>query len=397
MQKSFKFKLITFFLLFFLFISLRGQAVESDNNLNENDIIKNQLNQLNLEDLKSEINKLNQYNEDIIPELNMKELIYGLMKGDINLNFNNLLKKLLCYFGQEITVNLYLLGQVIILTVISAVFKIFHDSFSSETISQAADLIVFLILSLLLIQSFQTAMEISTNTIDNIVSFMQALLPVLLGLLIGMGAVSSAAFFKPFTFVLISFFTTVIKTIVLPLIFISCILYIVDNINNKIHISKFAKFFREISLTIVGLILITFIGILLLQGGAAAVADSLALRTARYLTGTFIPVIGGVFSDAVGLIVSCTLIIKNALNLFGVIIIILIALYPVIKLAAMIIIYKLAVVIIQPIAGNRLSKVIENLTDNLIAIFVVVLTSTFIFFVSIAVIAGVANLTVMMR
>ena len=392
-------KIIVFFIFICLFFNVVVEANEQEffEEFSKNEFINNKLNELNLEDLEKEISQISEYKENVLIDIDIKKLIYGLMNGDINLNYKKMMKNLMYFLGQEITINLQLLAQVIILAVISAVFRTFHESFSSKTISQTAELIVFLILSLILLQSFQTAMEIAANTIDIIVSFMQALLPVLLALLISMGAITSAAFFKPFTYVLMSFFSTLIKTTVLPMIFVSCILYVVDNINDQINISKFAKFFREIAYIIIALILISFIGILVLRGGTAAIADSLTLRTAKYLTGTFVPVIGGFFADAAGLIVSCSLIIKNALNIFGVIIVIFIAINPVLKIAVLIIIYKIAILIVQPIAGNRLLNILENIKDNLISIFVVLLTATFIFFVCIAVIAGTANLTVMMR
>ena len=159
------------------------------------------------------------------------------------------------------------------------------------------------------------------------VSFMHALLPVLLTLLVSMGALTSAAIFHPLTYLIVSAMTTGIKAIVFPLIFMSAILNIVDNITGELRISRLAALFKETSLALLGLILLFIVGGLLLQGGAAAVTDSLSLRTAKYLTGTFIPVIGGIFSDAVDLIVSCSLIIKNALSIFGFIAILIIIIF----------------------------------------------------------------------
>ena len=42
-----------------------------------------------------------------------------------------------------------------------------------------------------------------------------------------------------------------------------------------------------------------FVGILTVQGVAGTVADAVGLRTAKYMTSAFVPVVGKVLSDAV--------------------------------------------------------------------------------------------------
>ena len=42
------------------------------------------------------------------------------------------------------------------------------------------------------------------------------------------------------------------------------------------------------------------------------------MRTAKFLSGTFIPVVGGMFADAVEVVIGSALILKNAVGLLGV-------------------------------------------------------------------------------
>jgi stage III sporulation protein AE len=363
-----------------LLFNLTVKAVTSDEKKVKNvspekrqDIILDQFNKLNLEDFQKEIEKINERNKYTMPQLNLKKVLIGLAKGEIDFSWKNLFTHILKYIGQEVTVNLTLIGQIIILAVISAVLRVFHNSFSSKSISETANLLIFLLLSILILQSFQVAISIGIQTVDYMVSFMQALLPILLSLLVSVGAISSAAFFHPVTFLITTFLTSVIRTIIFPLIFISCVLFIVDNISRQVKISRLAKLFREISMGLLGFILLIFVGWLLLQGGATAITDSLTLRSAKYLTGAFIPVVGGILADAVDLIVSCSLIIKNAFNFFGVLAIVLIVVYPIVKLVVLIAIYKFTSALLQPISEERLVKVLDNLANNLILVFVVVI------------------------
>jgi stage III sporulation protein AE len=371
--------------------------VGAETELNTDDIILQQLDKIELQDIQEEIKRINRKVEEYLPPLNLKELILNFVRGDLELNWGNLIQAVIKYLGKEVMANFHILGQIILLAVISAVLSIFHNSFSSKTISNTANILIFLILAVLILQAFKIAINIGIEAIDSMVSFMQALVPVLLSLLVGMGALTSAAIFHPLTFLIITLFSSAIKYIILPMIFISAVLSILTEINEEFSLSRLAGLFKESSLGFLGLILLLFIGGLLLQGGAAAVTDSLSLRTAKYLTGTFVPVIGGIFSDAVDLIVSCSLIIKNALNIFGMLAIIFIIAYPLIKIIALIIIYKVASALIQPIADNRLVNILNNLGNCLVLVFVVVSAVSLMFFIVLTVIVGTANLTVMMR
>jgi stage III sporulation protein AE len=391
-------RLLRLFFLFIIFMNLVSPFVLAEEiETNQENIILKQIDKLNLTELQREVDRINKKVEDVLPRLNIKELILSFIKGELKLNWKQLLKGIIKYMGGELSANLYILGEIIVLAVISAILSIFHNSFSSQTISNTANILIFLILSVLIIQSFQVAINIGIETVNSMVSFMQALVPILLTLLLSMGAFTSAAIFHPITFLIMTFLTSVIKSVVFPMIFLSAILTIVNNITDEFRISRLASLFKEFSMGILSLMLILFTGGLLLQGGAAAISDSLSLRTAKYLTGALIPVIGRIFSDAVDLIVSCSLIIKNALNFFGVLVIIIIIASPIIKLIVLIVIYKLASALIQPVSDIRLVNILNDLGNSLVMVFVVVSGVALMFFITITVIVGAANLSVMMR
>lgn len=359
-------------------------------------IIDDQLDQLELTELQQEINKINQSSEEILPSLSIGEIISAFTGEGFSFSWQNFINTVLKFLGREIAGSIKLLGQIIVLAVISAILNVFHSSFSGKTISKVANLLIFLIMAVLLLQSFQVAVNIGMETIDNMVSFMKALLPVLLTILVGMGAVTSAAVFNPLTYLIVTGLASLVKNIVLPLILVSAVLSIVDKMVSNFSISRIAGIFREFSTGLLSFIMILLVGGLIIQGGAAAAADSLSLRAAKYLTG-FVPVIGGIFTDALDLIVGCSLIIKNALNFFGLIGVIAVTAFPLIKIIALIIIYRLAGALLQPISDERLVSMLSVMSKSLMMILVVLIAVSFMFFLVIAVIAGTANLTVMMR
>lgn len=387
-------KLTIIMIIFFYGIAHPLLAVDVHS---QEDIILQQLDNLNLTDLQKEIQKINKEIENYIPELNLPDLIKGFIRGELEFSWAGFIRSILRYLGKEVTANFSLLGQIIILTVISAVLSIFHQSFKSRTISNTANSLIFLVIAVLILQAFHLAIQIGIEAVDNMVSFMQALLPVLLSILVSLGALTSAAIFQPLTLLIITTLASLIKNIVFPMIFLSVVLNIVTKINLHFSLSRLAAFFKEASMTLLGLLMVIFVAGLLLQGGAAAITDSLTLRTAKYLTGTFIPVIGKIFSDALDLIISCSLIIKNALNFFGMFIVIIIIAFPIIKIMALIFIYKVSSAIVQPVADSRIVEILNDTGNSLVMIFLIVAAVSLMFFIVLAIIAGTGNLSVMMR
>src|SRR5690625_3422700 len=105
-----------------------------------------------------------------------------------------------------------------------------------------------------------------------------------------------------------------------------------------------------------GAFLTIFLGVMSVQGTVSAVQDGIAMKTAKFITGNFIPVIGRTFTDAADTVLSASLLLKNAVGIVGVIIIVFIALFPTLKIFAIALTYKVAAAILQPI-GDRKSVV----------------------------------------
>lgn len=393
MDKTTIFLTLALILTFSVRLTAAGEDLETE----QRDIISRQMDELELQNLRREVDRINERTGEKLPALDLDQLITGFLTGDFRHNWKELISNLLQYLAGEITANVRILGQIIVLAAISALLSVFHSSFSGETVSRTANLLIFMLLAVLILRSFYLAVETGVGTIENMVSFMQALLPVLLTLLMGIGAMSAAAVFNPLTYLVVSVLASLLQNVVLPLLLVSAVLGVVDRLAEGFSISRIAGIFREFSTGLLTLTMLLLVGGMVIQGGAAAVADSLSLRAAKYLTGTFIPVIGGVFTDAVDLIISCSLIIKNALNFFGVLAVLGIIAFPLLKVAALIVIYRLAAALLQPISDERLVGMLSHIAGSLVLLFVILLATAFMFFIVITIIAGTANLTVMIR
>nr|WP_238473333.1 hypothetical protein [Desulforamulus profundi] len=143
--------------------------------------------------------------------------------------------------------------------------------------------------------------------------------------------------------------------------------------------------------------LTVFLGILAIKGVAGSVTDGVAIRTAKFATDAFIPVVGGMFSDALDAVIGSSLLIKNAVGIAGVIIIFVLTILPMIKIFAVAFVYKLAGALIQPVGDKQMADCLTGLGKSLISIFAAVATVGLLFFFAITIVVGMGDLMTMLR
>lgn len=360
-------------------------------------LIDRQLEKLDLNKIKEQIDKLNKEAGEYLPRLTLDDVLKSFTDEEVDLKFKAILRGLLEYLFKEIVINFELLGKLIILAVITAILKTFQNSFARQNISRLVNGIVYLVLVIIALNSFKIAINIGQQAIDDMVSVMQAILPTLLTLLVAVGNITSAAFFQPITFLVVNLLSVLIKNIIFPLVLFAATLSVVNSISDNFNVSGLAKLIREVSIGLLGAFLTIFIGVLVVQGAVGAVSDGVTIRTAKYLSGAFVPVIGGIFADALDMVIGGSLLIKNALGVLGVIIIFLFCTFSVIKIVALIFIYKFARAVIQPISDSKIVVCLNDLANDLILVFASVLSVALMFFIMLTILIGVANMTVMLR
>ena len=91
--------------------------------------------------------------------------------------------------------------------------------------------------------NFVQIIEIIRESIQNLVGFMNLLVPIIITLMITTGSIASANLIQPILLFVITFIGNLITGIILPLVLISTSLGIVSKISDKIQIDKLSKFF----------------------------------------------------------------------------------------------------------------------------------------------------------
>lgn len=359
-------------------------------------LLREQLEILNVGELELILEDILRGNESFVPRVNLREDILSLVKGEKKIDSGQLIKGIAKLFFNEIYNNLNLIIQILIITIACAFLTNLQTTFKKDTVSQLAHYACYVILAMQIMNSFNLALELGKNTVENMVKFMQLLLPALLTLLTAIGGVTSRTIFHPVLIGAVNIIGTLIKDIVFPLIFFTFIISVIGNISQKVQFSKLSQLMRQIIIVIISASFTVFIGIITMYGLGANI-DGVTIRTAKFAVDNFIPIIGKFLSDAMEVVVGCSSILKNGVGIVGLLSLFLICVVPAIKIIIIIFIYKTVAALVEPIASINISNFYSQVANSLLLILVGILSVATMFFITITVIVEAGNATMMLR
>ncbi|NLP37955.1 MAG: stage III sporulation protein AE [Firmicutes bacterium] len=362
------------------------------------ELVKQQLERIDLEEIEVFWEKIQEESREYLPEITWQNILtwFRPQEGQ-GLSLGEILKGLWRFLWRELYLNLNLLAKLLFLAVVAALLKNLEKAFANDSIANLTQSVVYLVLVTIAMQSFAVAVGLGRRAIDTMVELILALIPLLLALLASLGSLASAAIFRPILVFAVNFFAALTRDTIFPLIFLTTILSIVNYFSPRVTVSKLADLFKNISVWAMGLTMTIFTGLLSIYGVASSVGDAISIRTAKFATGAFVPVIGGFLADAVETVAGATLILKNTVHIAGVLLLFYIVIFPLIKILAIAFVYKLAAALIQPLGESNLCDSLNTMANCLTLIFAAVAIVSLIFYLAITIIAGAGNAAFMLR
>lgn len=320
-----------------------------------------------------------------------------LMPGGNHLTMGTVMKGLVSYFFHEVIYDGRLLATIVILTIFSMILETLQTAFERKTVSKVAYAVSYMVLIIIAVNSFNVAIGYAKGAINDMTDFMVAMVPVLLTLLASTGSVTTVSVLHPLVIFMIHTIGTAIYAFVFPMIFFSAVLHIVSSLSDKYKVTQLADLLRNISVGLLGVFLTVFLGVITVQGITGSVTDGVAIRTAKYVTGNFVPVVGRMFSDATDTVLGASLLMKNAVGLVGVIIIIMLCAFPAVKIMTLALIYNGSAAIMQPLGNSPIVICLEKIGKSMVFVFAALAAVSLMFFLALTIIISAGNVAVMMR
>ena len=299
------------------------------------------------------------YMGEAFGELDLTEMLSQAIQGKID--NKTLYQKLLKLLGKEVSSSLKILISILFIIVIHGILKSITDNLENTNISQIIYFVQYILIVTLIMSNFTEIIGIVKDTANDLVGFINVLIPLLLTLMVYTGSIATSTVLQPIILFICNFIGNIISNILIPIVLIIVVFSITSKISNRAQVDKLSKFLKSGVVWFLGVVLTIFVGVVSLEGTLSSSVDGITAKTAKAAVSSVIPVVGKVLGDVVDSVLGCGVILKNAVGFIGVIVVLGICVMPIIKIGTLSIIYSLASVVIQPVADEKIVKLLDEM------------------------------------
>ena len=328
------------------------------------------------------IDQADEYSGEFFKDIDMNEILENAIKGEVD--NQTLFKKVLSLLGGELVDGLTVLGSILAIVVIHSILKSVSESLENDTISKLIYYVQYILIVTIVMMNFSDIVQVVKDTCNNLIGFMNILIPLLISLMIYTGSITTSGVLEPIILFLINFIGNMIQTLIIPIVLIFTSLIVISKISDNVQIDKLSKFLKSGVVWFFGIILTIFVAVISLEGTLSSSVDGITAKTTKAVVSSAIPVVGKILGDAVDTVLGCGMILKNAVGVIGIIIVIGICIIPILKLGIFTIAYKLMSAICELIADKNITSLLDQIGD-VYKIFLAILCS-----VSVMLIVGTA-------
>ena len=220
---------------------------------------------------------------------------------------------------------------------------------------------------------------------------MNMFVPFLSMLIVSTGNIVTSSVAEGVLFFSILFVSNFIKNFLIPMFMISVTLSVVSNFSDKVKLEKLAKFFKSSIIWLLGILLTAFICVLSLETEITSTVDSFTSKTTKAAVSNFIPVVGKIMGDSLDAVLGSFNILKNSVGVIGIIVVLSLTLFPLIKLFVMYLLFNLTTVFSEIVAEDNIVKLLNGLSDNLKILLGIFISVTIMLIIEIVIVIRITN------
>jgi stage III sporulation protein AE len=345
--------------------------------------------------INSFIENSKQYTGEFFADADISEILNSAISGKVD--NSKIYKKILNILGTEVQTGIKSLLSILAIIIIHSILKSISESLENDSISKLIYYVQYIAIVTIIMSNFSDVINLVKQTSNNLIGFMNTLIPVLVSLMLYTGSITTTSILEPIILFLINFIGNLIQNILIPIILIIASISIISKISDQVQVAKLSKFLKSSTLWFLGIILTIFVGIVSLEGTLASSVDGITAKTAKSIVSSAVPVVGKILGDVVDSVLGCGIILKNAVGFVGVVIIISICIVPILKLSVLTISYKLVASISEVIADAKIVKLLDEMGDIFKILLGILFTIFFMVIIGTTLLIKMSNTGMMYR
>ena len=243
------------------------------------------------------IKEAEQYLGQNFKDINLTDMLNQAIQGKVdNKSLSKIVMKLI---GEEVISSLKILISILVIIVIHGILKSITDNLENSSISQIIYFVQYILIVTLIMSNFTEIIKIVKETANDLVGFINVLIPLLLTLLVYTGNIATSTLLQPIILFISNFIGNVILDVLIPIVLIIVVFSIISKISERVQIDKLSKFLKSGVVWFLGFVLTIFVGVVSLEGTLSSSVDGITAKTAKTAVSSIIPVVGKVLGDVV--------------------------------------------------------------------------------------------------
>ena len=347
--------------------------------------IDEQLNGIDLSEFQDILNNLSDNEKNIFGTSNFKDKVSKLLSSDLNTD-QSLIQQILIILFDEILNFIPILATICAIAILGSFISNLRVKNNDQSIADIVHFVCFGIINVILSGAVFSLVDITKNLLSSIQAQMEIIFPILLTLLTSLGGIVSVSVFQPLVAILVSGVMQLFNLIVFPLFICTFVFTVVGNLSNNIKLNKFNSFFKSSFKWVTGSVMTLFFTFLTIQGITAGSFDGVSVQTAKYAIKSYVPIVGGYLSDGFNLIMSSSILIKNAIGVAGLFLLLATILIPIIKIVIFSLGLKLTSAVIEPLSDSRVSNFVYTISKTMGYLVATILCISFMYLITIGLI-----------
>lgn len=320
----------------------------------------------------------------------IKEYVDDIMAGRASFSLAEIWNKGITHIADQFNNQRRVLFQILALGIIAGIFINFSGTIGDRNLGEMGFYVTYLLLFATMTTGFYMVYHVASETIGNLLDFMRALVPAFsLSLLMGTGGGTSAAYYESML-IAISLLEALMVNILLPGVQIYFFLSMMNQLaeNHFSRLTELVRSFLRWSQKILFGVLVGYQGI---QGILLPVIDRVknnaVLQTAKGLPG-----VGNTVRSVADTVVGSGMLIKSAIGVGGLICILVLCFYPLVKILIFTLLYRIGGAVVQPVSDRRVAAALHAAAESGRILAGYVFAAALMFLISIIIVLVCTNI-----
>ena len=351
LRKSF----LLFFLAVFLAVGIPSEKVSASEQEKTQDELLGQL----------EFNEIDNFMEEHSGEkIKFSQLVSDLLHNPEEKDWQKeILQWIKSALTSEIQTNRVMLIEVVMLAFCFSILKNFAGAFQSSYIADLCFILVYCVLAVMLLKTFQTFQGIVAQALSGCVDFMKVLVPTFCLSMIFSSNVNSSMGFYQVAFFVIYLVEWLFLNILMPMIHVYVLLEVFGHFVPEEKFSNLIELFYGViswGIKITGAVVL---GLNVVQNLIGPAKDRLGqgiFAKAAFM----VPGVGNAVNSVTEMLLGSGIVIKNCVGVAGLIALAVIGMIPLVKVGCLAFFYKLAAAVTEPVTDKRIAACLKGMANG---------------------------------